>query len=182
MSGFTLLELLIAISVAAIALAIAVPSFTGIITSNRLSATANELIGSLHQARMQAIKRNLPAQFCSDAAALNGTDTLGAACNSTAGAVYLSGVSDPIATAPQIPDSIMLTNVTALRFAGNGLASTATGSGIYSGLIADIYTPKVETNNHRCIYMITGSVISSCKITANSGGCPSNEPATCQQQ
>lgn len=181
-AGFTLLELLIAITVAGVALAIAVPSFTGVITSNQLSATANELIGALNQARMQAIKRNTVTQFCSDSAVKNGSDTLGATCNSATGAVYMSGASTPLATAPQTPENIMITNVTALRFAGNGLASTATGTGVYSGLIADIYTSKVKTNNHRCIYMATGSVINSCKITANYGGCDVNEPANCQRQ
>ncbi len=181
-AGFTLVELLMAIVVGGIALAIAIPSFNSVITSNQLSATANELIGSLNQARMQAIKRNLPTQFCSDTATQNGSDTLGSACGTSLGSVYMSGITDAIATAPQIPDNITITNVTALRFAGNGLASTATGSGLYSGLIADVYTTKVSSNNHRCIYLITGSVISSCKITANSGGCPANEPASCQQQ
>lgn len=181
-AGFTLLELLIAITVAGVALAIAVPSFTSIITSNQLSSTANELVGALNQARIQAIKRNTVTQFCSDSAVSNGTDSLGANCNSATGAIYVSGSSSPLAVAPQTPPNIMITNVTALRFAGNGLASAATGTGVYTGLIADVYTSKVKTNNHRCIYMATGSVINSCKTTANYGGCAVNEPANCQRQ
>ncbi|WP_146165912.1 GspH/FimT family pseudopilin [Stenotrophobium rhamnosiphilum] len=181
-TGFSLLELLIAISVAAVAIGIAVPSFNGTITSNQLSATANELIGSLNLARMQAVKRNLPTQFCTSVASHNGTDALGAACGTAVGAVYASGFSEPLANPPEIPANITITNVTALRFGGNGLASIATGTAPHTGLIADIYTTKVKSNNHRCIYLITGSVISSCKFTANSGGCPVDEPASCQQQ
>lgn len=181
-AGFTLLELLVTITVTGVALAIAIPSFTGVITSNQLSATANELIGSLNQARIQAIKRNLPTQFCSDSSTQNGSDTLGSACGTSLGSVYMSGIAAAIAVAPQVPANIAITNVIALRFGGNGLASTATGSGIYTGLIADVYTTKVKSNNHRCIYMITGSVISSCKVTANSGGCPTHELPSCQQQ
>lgn len=181
-AGFTLLELLIALTVAGVALAIAVPSFNSIMTSNQLSATANELVGALNRARMQAIKRNTITQFCSDSAVKNGTGSLGANCNSATGAVYVSGDSNPLVVAPQIPANITITNVTALRFAGNGLASTATGSGVYSGLIADVYTSKVKSNNHRCIYMATGSVINSCRVTANAGGCNATEPSDCQQQ
>jgi len=186
-TGFTLLELLISIAVVAVAMAIAVPSFTSIITANQLSATANEIVGALNQARMQAIKRNLPTQFCSNVASQNGSDALGTACGTSTGAVFTidsSGATTSISNAPQIPPTISLSNgsnVTALRFAGNGLASTALTTSMYSGLIVDIYTTKVKANNHRCIYLITGSVVSSCKITATSGGCPANEPATCQQ-
>lgn len=180
-AGFTLLEVLIAIAVAGIALAIAIPSFTSIITANQLSATANELIGSLNQARMQAVKLNVAVQFCSDSAISNGSDALGATCNSQTGAVYASNVSSPLVVAPQLPANITISHITAIRFGGNGLATTAAGNA-NSGLIADVYTTKVKSNNHRCIYLITGSVISSCKVTANAGGCPVLEPPSCQQQ
>ncbi len=178
-----MLELLIAMAVAVIALSIAVPSFTGIINSNRLSATANELIGAINLARIQAIKRNTLAQFCSNDAFNNGSDTLGTACGTAAGAVIsiTSGTAtSQISGAPDIPKTITIStssDMIALRYGGNGIATTPTGTAPYTGLVADVFSE----NNHRCIYLATGSVISSCKVTANSGGCPVNEPATCKQ-
>lgn len=63
-SGTTLLELIVTLSIAGILLAVAVPSFTSLINSSRLSSFANELISSLHLTRSEAIKRNSRAVMC----------------------------------------------------------------------------------------------------------------------
>ena len=63
-SGLTLLELIVTLSIAGILLAIAVPAFTSLINSIRLSSFANELISSLHLTRSEAIKRNSRAVMC----------------------------------------------------------------------------------------------------------------------
>ncbi len=55
--GFTLLELMITLAIAAILFAMALPSFKGSIRSNRLTTITNELIASLNLARSEAIKR-----------------------------------------------------------------------------------------------------------------------------
>jgi type IV fimbrial biogenesis protein FimT len=55
--GFTLIELMITIAVAAILLSIGVPSFQNIIRENRLATQANELITALNLARSEAIRR-----------------------------------------------------------------------------------------------------------------------------
>ncbi len=57
--GFTLVELLVTISIAAILLALAIPSFTETIANNRLSSNANELVTALNFARSEAVKRGL---------------------------------------------------------------------------------------------------------------------------
>jgi type IV fimbrial biogenesis protein FimT len=57
--GFTLIELMITISIAAILMAIAIPSFNSTIRSTRLTTYANELITSLNLARSEAIKRGI---------------------------------------------------------------------------------------------------------------------------
>lgn len=55
--GFTLIELMVTIAIAAILLGVAIPSFTSVITSNRLTANTNEFITALNLARSEAIKR-----------------------------------------------------------------------------------------------------------------------------
>lgn len=55
--GFTLIELMVTITIAAILLGIAIPSFTSVISSNRLTTSANELVTALNLARSEAVKR-----------------------------------------------------------------------------------------------------------------------------
>lgn len=57
--GFTLIELIITISIAAILVGIAIPSFGSIIKSTRLTTYANELVTSLNLARSEAVKRGV---------------------------------------------------------------------------------------------------------------------------
>ena len=56
-SGFTLAELMITLAIAGILVGVAIPSFTSMITSNRLTTYANELMTALNLARSEAIKR-----------------------------------------------------------------------------------------------------------------------------
>lgn len=57
--GFTLVELMITLVVAAILLSLAVPSFQTIIRNSRTATNANKLIATLHLAKSEAIKRGL---------------------------------------------------------------------------------------------------------------------------
>lgn len=57
-AGFSLVELMVVISVLAILMSIAVPSFQELIASQRVRAAASALYDSLLLARSEAIKRN----------------------------------------------------------------------------------------------------------------------------
>jgi len=63
--GFTLIEMMVTVSVAAILLSIAVPSFTTMIKNARISSATNEFISSLILARSEALKRNDNVSLCS---------------------------------------------------------------------------------------------------------------------
>lgn len=56
-TGFTLVELLTALTVLAILLSLAVPSFRETIMNNRLSIQANEFITAINVARSEAVKQ-----------------------------------------------------------------------------------------------------------------------------
>ncbi len=62
--GFTLIELIVTLVVAALILAIGVPSFLALIQNNRLTTSTNELVGSLNLARSEAIKRGIRVTAC----------------------------------------------------------------------------------------------------------------------
>jgi type IV fimbrial biogenesis protein FimT len=62
--GFTLIELMVTITVLAILLMVAVPSFDGIRLSSRLTSYATELVAGSQLARTEAIKRNAAVTMC----------------------------------------------------------------------------------------------------------------------
>jgi type IV fimbrial biogenesis protein FimT len=63
-AGFTLLELLITMSVATILLTIAIPSFQYVTNSNRIAGEVNGLLGDLQFARSEAIKEGQYVSVC----------------------------------------------------------------------------------------------------------------------
>lgn len=63
-SGFSLIELLFVLAIAAIALGIGVPAFSTIFANNRMTAATNDLVSSLHAARSEAIKRQVTVTLC----------------------------------------------------------------------------------------------------------------------
>ena len=62
--GFTLLELMITIIIAAILVAIAVPGFQGFIKRNAVTSTANSLLADLQYARGEAVSRRAVTIVC----------------------------------------------------------------------------------------------------------------------
>ena len=65
-SGFTLIELMVTVSVAAVLLAIAAPSFSRLIAGNRITTQTNEFVGGLNLARAEAVRRGQGVSIRSD--------------------------------------------------------------------------------------------------------------------
>lgn len=62
--GFTLLELMITLAVAALLLSVGVPSFRGVVMDNRLVTDANLLVTSVKMARSAAVRYQRTATVC----------------------------------------------------------------------------------------------------------------------
>lgn len=73
-SGFTLIELMITLALAAIILSAAVPSFRALVQNNRITAQVNEFITALSLARSEAVKRGVSVRVCTS---VNGASCAG---------------------------------------------------------------------------------------------------------
>lgn len=62
--GFTLLELMLAITLAAIVLGFGVPSFQNFVRNSRITGVANELLSAVYLARSEAVKRRASTVLC----------------------------------------------------------------------------------------------------------------------
>jgi type IV fimbrial biogenesis protein FimT len=76
-SGYTLVELLVALAVAAVLVTVAVPGFAGLLAEQRVITTTNRFISALHLARTEAVRRGGRVTLCASADGL--------ACGSSAG-------------------------------------------------------------------------------------------------
>jgi type IV fimbrial biogenesis protein FimT len=82
--GFTLIELMVTIAVAAILLTVAVPSLQDFIQNNRLSAVTNDLVADLAVARAEAIRRGSRVTVCA-------SDNAGTATATCSGSNWSAG-------------------------------------------------------------------------------------------
>lgn len=64
MRGFTLLELMVVVVIAALLLGIGVPAMGNFIRNARMTSSANDMLAAMHYARSEAIKRRLPVTVC----------------------------------------------------------------------------------------------------------------------
>ena len=65
--GFTLIEMLVTLSVVGIVVAFGVPAMRDFMDTNRMSAATNDLVSNLHYARSEAVKRGTTTRLCPSA-------------------------------------------------------------------------------------------------------------------
>ena len=64
LSGFSLLELMVALAVGSIIIVVGIPSFKGMLQNQRMTSATNELVMSLNLAKSEAIKRVKYVSVC----------------------------------------------------------------------------------------------------------------------
>ncbi len=74
-AGFTLLELMLVVTIGGILLAIAIPSMGNFIRNSRITSAANDVMAALHFTRSESIKRRIPVTLCTSANTLNADNT-----------------------------------------------------------------------------------------------------------
>jgi type IV fimbrial biogenesis protein FimT len=70
-TGYSLIELLVVMTLAVILMSLAVPAMTGMLNTQRVTSLTNSFLASLNLARNEAIKRNARAVVCKSADGLS---------------------------------------------------------------------------------------------------------------
>lgn len=162
-----MVELMITIAIAAILLALAVPSFTAFLNSNRVTSQANELLANFQAARLESIRRGARVVVCGSANASAATPSCSAG---TAWAGWISFVdanrNNTFATADG--DTLLSVNAlsgvaatsssnvgAAVVFRPDGMART-TGGNLLLGKVSLCVATTTPPQNARDVTFTTG--------------------------
>jgi len=163
--GFTILELMFTIAVAAVILGIAVPSFRSAMGSNRIMTQSNELVGAINYARSEAITGNANVTFCRTASDVSTTCAASVAewsnwiLRNSAGVVR-RGTIDTFGSTLKVNSDLTLDSMT---FGSDGLART--GTALVDNRRFTVCTSTLATDNFRVIALGSGSRLSTTKGT-----------------
>ncbi|MBB1060349.1 GspH/FimT family pseudopilin [Lysobacter spongiae] len=171
---------MVAIAVLAILVAIATPSFVGVINSNRLASHVNEFVGAVQTARIEAVRQNRRVAVCRSAD--NATCSAGAAwtgwitiADTNGNGAF--GAGDTVlrtgsAKAPvQVSVGATITNNNnAIVFRPDGLAYDTNGALLVGAVTVCMPTDKPRMNQ-RVVNIATGSRVSTTQANG-AGACP----------
>lgn len=164
--GFTLLELMFTVTVAAVLLGLAIPSFRTMSASNRIITQSNDMVSAVNFARSEAITRNSTITFCR-ATTATATTCAPSLANWTnwilrtpAGAVVRRGTVNTYGGTVRVNSDFILDAVT---FASDGLART--GGGLVVDRAFTVCSSVLDTDNIRRIEIGAGSRLSTEKST-----------------
>lgn len=153
--GFTLVELMIVVTLLAVMLGIAAPSFRDFMAGQRVKTAAGEYSSTLVQARSEAIKRN-------------------ASVTVTPATLSASGWSQGWTVAVGVTPLVTQDAYTGLTFEGSATAITYLGTGrLFGGVAAT--TMKVSADHaDSCMNVSIGlsGMPNSTKTTKIGGACP----------
>lgn len=177
--GFTLIELMITVAIAAVLMKLAAPNFTSALNGNRLAGASGELVGALQLARTEAVRANGRAVLCRSA---NGSDcdtsdnnvwagwivfvdTDGDGVRDNGEAVVKAGSFDAPVT---VRSSAAITALgQAITFRGDGLARASDGRTLLAATLLVCIASTQPAENLRSISLASGSRTA---VTRGNGG------------
>jgi type IV fimbrial biogenesis protein FimT len=165
-AGFSLVELMVVITIVSILLTVGVPSYRYVTNSNRISSEVNGLLGDLQFARSEAIKEGSTVTVCPPNA-----DSSACAANSSRwdqGWIVISATATPAVLRVQPPftntkDSFVTTLAeTSISFDRNGFAS-ALPKMTNAGVTVELTTTPNVTQWVRCVEIGWGGMLTTAR-------------------
>jgi type IV fimbrial biogenesis protein FimT len=176
-SGFTMMELIIVITIVGILAGIGIPSFKYVTTSNRMTTEVNALLGDMQFARSEAIKEGQYVTVC--------TSSNGTSCTGSSGTAWQNGWIVFVDTTPpvqQVPagetllrvqpkfssaDTFVATSFYAATFNREGYAPT----GAATTLTINLHDSTSNSQWTRCLAVTTVGTPSTEKYNAGTPPC-----------
>jgi type IV fimbrial biogenesis protein FimT len=155
--GFTLVELVTVMTVAAILMALAVPSYRYVTNANRIAAEVNGLLGDMQYARAEAIKEGQTVTVCvsGDGASCNG-DTTWQYCwivfsDVNGDHTVANGVDAILRVQSPFTSSDTFTANNAVSYVTFNREGFATGAGIANGALITLHANPTNNDATRCL-------------------------------
>lgn len=179
--GFSLIELVVTVSVAAILVTIALPGFQNLIVSNRLISQTNQLVTAIHYARNEAIRLNAPVTICSANSPDSTTCAGGAAGTDWLHWVVIApGLAEPLLRSGSIDTRNNLnvrasSNISnnAIVFRADSLARQGSSNTPLNGALRICAAVSNPAQNARVIQIVNGGRLVSVPVTVGATGCTS---------
>lgn len=136
--GFTLVELMVGLTIVGIVIAMGTPSFAIYLQGGKLASSAQSYLSGVQLARAEAIRRNLPVQFALTDTPIATANIQNAAALSVTGQNWLVRVFNP---ATAVFDLIEAKSALEGSFSSSGvapvqIAGTATAPVVFDGSIS----------------------------------------------
>jgi type IV fimbrial biogenesis protein FimT len=176
-SGFTLIEVMVVITIVAVLMALAIPSYQYVTSANRISGEVNGLLGDMQYARSEAIKEGQTVTVCSSTNPTSPAPTCSGTTTWQTGWIVFSDVNgNGTVDAPQdvilrvqrtfsFGDTLNADNgMTAVTFNREGFAL-----GLANKVTVTLHAAVPTTGSTRCLQItIVGQLTTE---TAGIGGC-----------
>ncbi|HAF00273.1 MAG TPA: type II secretion system protein GspH [Methylophilaceae bacterium] len=181
LSGFTLVELLIVLTIFSVLAAFALPSYRQMIENNKIRSAAESIHNGIQIARAEAVKRNVPVQFD-----LRGTHSAWTVCVSPAVAGACPNPDDAVATVQSrslgegssSDVSVVISDASPLVFNSLGVLTSPVPTAANGLVSLDIDNAALSSSDSRNLRVVIGAggSVKMCDPALNSGG---TDPRKC---